>query len=77
MTPARCSNSVRFSEQEPSIQRQFTARERLIQHALFRDQVQAAIYQLVRGYEVTTGLSVTRLEYDSSEGRVALEALPL
>ena len=68
---------VRFSEQEPLKQPHFSARERLVQQAIFRDQVQAAIYQLVRGYEITTGLSVTRLEYDASAGRVALEALPL
>jgi hypothetical protein len=52
-------------------------RERLIQQVQLRDQVQAAIYQLIRGYEVSTGLSVTRLDYDRIEGKVTLEALPL
>jgi hypothetical protein len=77
MTPIRCSTAVRFSEQTVSIKTPSTARERLIQQALFRDQVQAAIYQLVRGYEVTTGLSVVRLEYDPQRAKVAIEALPL
>ncbi|HTB15321.1 MAG TPA: hypothetical protein VK752_27305 [Bryobacteraceae bacterium] len=52
-------------------------RDQLIERALFRDQVQTAILNLVRGYEATTGLTVTGLDYDASEGRVHLEALPL
>ena len=48
-----------------------------IAQVIFRDQVQTAIHHLIRGYEATTGRSVTRLDYDPREGRITLEALPL
>jgi hypothetical protein len=76
MTTVGYSSPVLFSERNAPI-KPLGARERLLQQALFRDQVQAAIYQLIRGYEVSTGLTVTRMDYDRSEGRVSLEALPL
>lgn len=48
----------------------------LIRQAQLRDQVQAAIYELIRGYEETTGLSVIRLDYQAGKKRVILDALP-
>jgi hypothetical protein len=76
MATMRCDNRVRFSEQGPAKER-MSPRDQLIERALFRDQVQTAILNLVRGYEATTGLTVTRLDYDAREGRVQIEALPL
>jgi hypothetical protein len=81
MTTARCSTSVRFSEQHASNRSLFSAeidpRDHLLQQAALRDEVQEDIYKLIRRYEQATGLSVTKLEYDRREGRVILEALPL
>jgi hypothetical protein len=51
-------------------------RAELVEHVILRSQVQAALYQLVRGYEETTGLSVVRLNYEPDEQRVTIEALP-
>jgi hypothetical protein len=76
MATMRCDNRVRFSEQA-SAKEPMSPRDQLIGRALFRDQVQIAILNLVRGYEATTGLTVTRLDYDAREGRVHIEALPL
>jgi hypothetical protein len=50
------------------------SRDRLVHQA---DQVQAAIYSLIRSYEATTGHSVIRLEYDAQARRITLDALPL
>jgi hypothetical protein len=81
MNTTAYDTSVRFSEQSSSKKSlcpsDVAGRERLLQEIVFRDQVQAAILHLIRGYETTTGLSVTRLEYERREGRVMLEALPL
>ena len=81
MITSAYSNSVRFSEQDPSraplSSGDPSARDRLVQQVIFRDQVQTAIHHLIRGYETTTGRSVTRLDYDPREGRITLEALPL
>jgi hypothetical protein len=52
------------------------SRERLVKHAILRDQVQAAIQELIRGYEVTTGFAVVRVNYDGSQRRFTLDALP-
>jgi len=48
----------------------------LIRQAQLRDQVQAAIYELIHGYETTTGLSVIRLDYQPGKKRVMIDALP-
>jgi hypothetical protein len=81
MSTTRYNTAVRFSEQNISKHPLFSAgldpRDQLLGHLGFREEVQAAIYHLIRGYEATTGLSVTKLEYDPREGRVAIEALPL
>jgi hypothetical protein len=53
-----------------------TFRANLIRHAIFRDQVQTAISELIRGYEATTGLSVLRLEYHPENHHVTLDAIP-
>ncbi len=81
MTTTAYKTPVRFSEQDHArkslTSADFSARERLLQQVIFRDQVQTAIQNLIRGYEASTGCSVTRLEYEPREGRVTLEALPL
>jgi hypothetical protein len=81
MSTTTYNTAVRFSEPSASKHPLFSAgldpRDQLLGHLGFREEVQAAIYHLIRGYETTTGLSVTRLEYDPREGRVAIEALPL
>jgi hypothetical protein len=48
----------------------------IIKNAIFRDQVQAALSELVRGYEVTTGLSVIRVLYQAETRRFSIEAIP-
>lgn len=48
----------------------------LIKQAFFRDQVQSAIYELIRGYEAATGLSVIRLDYRPEMHRVTLDDVP-
>ena len=81
MTTTAYKTSVRFSEQGYSkkslTNADLSAREKLLQQVIFRDQVQTAIQHLIRGYEASTGCSVIRLEYEPREGRVTLEALPL
>jgi hypothetical protein len=80
MTTTAYDYPVLFSEQnssKSSLRPTDPARDRLLQQIVFRDQVQTAILHLIRGYEATTGLSVTRLDYEPREGRVSLEALPL
>ena len=51
-------------------------RASIIKNAIFRDQVQAALSELVRGYEVTTGLSVIRVLYQAETRRFSIEAVP-
>lgn len=81
MTTTAYKTSVRFSEQSHAKQSltgaDLSAREKLLEQVIFRDQVQTAIEHLIRGYEASTGCSVVRLEYEPHEGRVTLEALPL
>jgi hypothetical protein len=48
----------------------------LLRQALLRNQVQSAIYELIRGYEVTTGFSVVRLDLQSEKRRIVLDAIP-
>jgi hypothetical protein len=48
----------------------------LIKQALFRDQVQSAIRELIRGYETTTGLTVIRVEYQPQGRHVTIDAVP-
>lgn len=81
MITSAYSKSVRFSEHNqsktPLSSGELSAREKLVQQVLFRDQVQTAIHHLIRSYEVSTGRAVTRLDYDARDGRITLEALPL
>jgi hypothetical protein len=49
----------------------------LLKQALLRNQVQAAIYELIRGYEATTGFSVIRLDLQPDERRIVLDAVPV
>jgi hypothetical protein len=81
MTTTVYDNPVRYSEQTPSKQPRASGdlalRDQLVQQVIFRDQVQTAIQHLIRGYEASTGCSVTRLDYDPREGRITIEALPL
>jgi hypothetical protein len=48
----------------------------LLKQALFRDQIQSAIKELIRGYEATTGLNVVRVEYQPEGRNVIIDALP-
>jgi hypothetical protein len=48
----------------------------LLRQALLRNQVQSAIYELIRGYEATTGFSVIRLDLQSEKRRIVLDAVP-
>jgi hypothetical protein len=68
-----CADSVPFSEQKENR----TAHSTLIRQALFRDQVQAAILDLIRNYELSTGLSVVRVEYQPEKPHVILDAIPV
>lgn len=79
-----CIDPVRFSEQfgaeassESEVHPNDRFRERLVKHALLRSQVQAAIAELIRGYERTTSLSVVRVEYQPETCQVILEAVPV
>jgi hypothetical protein len=48
----------------------------LLKQALFRDQIQSAIKELIRGYEATTGLNVVRVEYQPEGKDVIIDATP-
>ena len=80
-----CERRVRYSEQNEGenplvFDRQSSAaqfrKQSLIKQALFRDQVQSAIRELIRGYEATTGLSVIRVEYQPEGHQVTIDAIP-
>jgi len=43
---------------------------------MLRDQVQSAIVDLIRGYEMATGFSVVRLDYQPERRQVMIDALP-
>ena len=53
-----------------------SVRETLMRHAMLRDQMQSAIVDLIRGYEVATGFSVVRLDYQPERRQVLIDALP-
>jgi hypothetical protein len=48
----------------------------LLRQALLRNQIQSAIYDLVRGYEATTGFSVVRIDLQAKKRKVTLDAIP-
>ena len=54
-----------------------SVRETLIRQAMLRDQVQSAIVDLIRGYEIATGFSVVRLDYQPERRQLLIDALPL
>jgi len=49
----------------------------LLRQALLRSQVQTAIYELIHGYESSTGCSVVRLDFQANKRRVILDAIPV
>ncbi len=78
MKSITCLKSVRYSEQPAAVApSKAERRAQLIQHAILRGQVQSAIAELIRGYEVITSLSVVRVEYQPETCQVILEAVPV
>ena len=53
-----------------------TVGETLVRQAKLRDSLQAAIAQLLREYELTTGFRVVRLDYQSEKNLVIVDAIP-
>jgi hypothetical protein len=53
-----------------------SVRETLMRHAMLRDQLQSAIVDLIRGYEMATGFSVVRLDYHPEQRQFLIDALP-
>ncbi len=76
----RYESAVRYSEQKmpdsPLSFHRRTSRSDLIKHAVLRNQVQTAMAELIRGYEVTSGVSVIRIEYKPDQKRVMIDAVP-
>ena len=82
---------IPISEQEPvteplSLRRTFPVstpkpnasfHSMLLRQALLRSQVQTAIYELIHGYESSTGCSVVRLDFQANKRRVILDAIPV
>lgn len=84
MKSTTCLDSVRYSEQPETVAPSESEtgpndrlRARLITHAILRSQVQSAIAELIRSNEITTSLSVVRVEYQPETSRVILEAVPV
>ena len=75
MKSIQSGSSVRVSEQTEG-KKDRNPRTSLIKQALFRDQVQAAIADLIRDYEVASGLSVIRVEYKVEETCKKIYAIP-
>ena len=85
LKPIQYKRSVRYSEhlrqlEAPSAASPMatghTMGAALLKQALFRDQIQSAIKELIRGYEATTGLNVVRVEYQPEGKDVIIDAIP-
>ena len=68
--PGKAPEGRRIAKVDPSFH------TLLLRQALLRNQVQSAIYELIRGYEATTGFSVIRLDLQSEKRRIVLDAVP-
>ena len=85
LKPIQYKRSVRYSEQVRQLEAPGAAGPTanghsmgaaLLKQALFRDQIQSAIKELIRGYEATTGLNVVRVEYQPEGKSVIIDAIP-
>ena len=85
LKPIQYKRSVRYSEHLRHLEAPntpipmangHTMGAALLKQALFRDQIQSAIKELIRGYEATTGLNVVRVEYQPEGKDVIIDAIP-